>query len=470
MRLFAMPKSIKKYIQQTTNALEIVLQQYEALIQEQVMLGNLSATAATAKLNALEAQLWAKAPVLQANSRPLMVNEVVKQKVLNELEQLIWHPQYAVNENDVLDELVLSLSNHIHCGAAQLQTKVNEALEEAVALFQKTGAITLSQERKVKIEVVNQVSNERFKVILPLMLAGGQSMHYNYHLVDRILTETKCHSTIFQRIPQGFLRIATNVTTTENKRAINTFIPNDSHVVHTILKGNVYKGSAFVVNNWYATAYHPIWIDGRIEGMVYVGLREYLPHLNQRISNVKLLQLLENLVDVYFADSHGSSAIEQLMAFFTHAQQGAIHNPFIELGLKELTVLLKQIKEKRDVKAANQSPPFAHPLSIVTDYIQVHLPENMTIESLAQVAHISKISLYRYFKETYALSPIDFINHERLTRALKLMDSTKKNIQVIGQEVGFESTSYFIKRFQQRFGMTPKQYSKQISLKMLHQE
>jgi AraC-like DNA-binding protein len=138
--------------------------------------------------------------------------------------------------------------------------------------------------------------------------------------------------------------------------------------------------------------------------------------------------------------------------------------------LKELTVLLKQIKEKRDVKSASQSPPFAHPLTIVTDYIQLHLPENMTIESLAQVAHISKISLYRYFKETYALSPIDFINHERLTRALKLMDSTKKNIQVIGQEVGFESTSYFIKLFQQRFGMTPKQYSKQISLKMLNQE
>jgi AraC-like DNA-binding protein len=40
------------------------------------------------------------------------------------------------------------------------------------------------------------------------------------------------------------------------------------------------------------------------------------------------------------------------------------------------------------------------------------------------------------------------------------MSSTKKNIQVIGQEVGFESTSYFIKLFQQRFGMTPKQYSK----------
>jgi AraC-like DNA-binding protein len=329
--------------------------------------------------------------------------------------------------------------------------------------LRQTGEITLAQDRKVKIEVMNQVSNERFKIVLPLMLAGGQNMHYNYNLVDRIFVETKCHSTLFQRIPQGFLRIATNVTTVENKRAINTFIPTDSPVVSTILKGEVYKGSAFVVNNWYATAYHPIWVDGRIEGILYVGLREYLPQLNQRISNVKLVQLLENLVDVYFADTHGSSAIEQLMAFFTQAQKGAINNPFIELGLKELTVLLKQIKEKRDIQAATQTLQHHNPLAIVVNYIQQHLHENMTIETLAKVAHISKISLYRYFKETYALSPIDYINHERLTKALQLIDSTKKNMQVIGQEVGFESTSYFIKLFHERFGMTPKQYSKQIT-------
>jgi AraC-like DNA-binding protein len=455
-----MLKSIKKYIQQTSNALELVLQQYQTFIQEQVTLGNLSEAAAIAKLNALKVQLCTEEPILQLNSPHLTVNEGEKQKILNELEQFIWHPHHAVNETEILDELVLSLSNHIHCGATQLQTQVNEALTKAVDLFQKIGAITLSQDRKVKIEVVNPVNNERFKVILPLMLAGGQSMHYNYNLVDLIRSETKCHATIFQRIPQGFLRIATNVTTLENKRAIHTFIPNDSLVVSTILKGNVYTGSAFVVNNWYATAYHPIWIDGRIEGILYVGLREYLPHLNQCISNVKFLKLLENLVDLYFTDTQGNSAMEQLIAFFTQAQQGGINNPFIELGLKELTVLLKQIKEKRDIQDTIHTLQQRQPIQLVTDYIKLHLHENMTIETLAQVAHISKISLYRYFKETYALSPIDFINRERLTKAVKLMSSTKKNIQVIGQEVGFESTSYFIKLFQQRFGMTPKQYSK----------
>ncbi len=461
-----MLKSIKNYIHQTTNALQEVLHHYEALVNEQVALGNLSPDEGLTKLSTLQKQLSNESAALKRTPQYLTLNDAEKRSVLAQIDDFSWQPTNAITENEGLDEVFLSLSNHINHSAIQLQLQVNKALEKAVDLFKKTGAITLADSRKVKVEIINQVNNERHKIALPLMLADGQSMHYNYALVDRIYTETKCHSTIFQRIPQGFLRIATNVTTSEDKRAVNTFIPLDSLVVQTILRGETYRGSAFVVNNWQATAYEPIWIDGRVEGILYVGLREYLPQMNKRISNVKLRKMLENLVDMYFSPTHGSSAIEKLIEFFTHAQQSATANPFIELGLKELTVLLKQIKEQRDTEPSNNAQPKqTHPLSIVTDFIHAHLHETITVESLAQLAHISKPSLYRHFKEQYALSPIDFINHERLTKAVKIMDSTKKNIQVIGQEVGFNNTSYFIKLFHQRFGVTPKQYVKQISMK-----
>jgi AraC-like DNA-binding protein len=460
-----MPQSVKSYILQTTNALQLALTHYDVFVQEQVALGHLSIAEGAKKRNALKAQLSAESGVLQVTPQYIQVDEDLKQVILSEIEELSGLPNYNIIEKEGLDEVVLALSNHINQSAVQLQLQVNKALEKAVDMFRKMGIIRLAVRRKVKVEVINQVSNERFKIALPLMLADEQSMHYNYDLVDRIFTKTKCHATIFQRIPQGFLRIATNVTTIEDKRAVNTFIPLDSPVVQTILRGETYRGSAFVVNNWHATAYDPIWIDGKIEGMLYVGLIEYLPRLNQRISSVKMRKMLENLVDVYFANSHGSSVIEKLIAFFTHAQQSATGNPFIELGLKELTVLLKQIKEQRDLNPFETTQKQKHPLSIVTDYIQEHLHESMNIEMLAQIAHTSKPSLYRYFKEKYAQSPIEFINNERLTKAVKLMDSTDKNIQVIGQEVGFENTSYFIKLFHQRFGMTPKQYEKQMRMK-----
>ncbi len=459
-----MPQSVKSYILQTTHALQLALKHYENLVNEQITSGLMSKDIGLSKLEAFKTELLLNTNVLQSTSQFLMLDADAKEIILQKIKNLSGFSNFSVFENKELDEAVLSLSNHINLNAAQLQLQVNKALERAVDMFRKAGNITLDDTRKVKVEVIDQVNNQRFKVSLPLMLADGQSVLYNYDLVDRIFSKTKCNATIFQRIPQGFLRISTNVMTTDNKRAVNTFIPKDSPVVQTILRGETYRGSAFVVNNWQATAYTPILIDGKIEGMLYVGLIEYLPHFNRRISNVNSLKMLEDLVDIYFENSQGSSAIEKLIAFFTHAQENATDNPFVELGLKELTVLLKQIKEQNDLRTSENGEKYTHPLNIATDYIQKNLHESISVDMLAKVAHTSKPSLYRYFKEKYALSPVDFINHERLSMAVKLIDSTKKNIQTISQEVGFENTSYFIKLFQQRFGMTPKQYTKQMHI------
>ena len=60
------------------------------------------------------------------------------------------------------------------------------------------------------------------------------------------------------------LRVCTNVMKTDGKRAVGTFIPatnpngQPNPVVQTVLKGQTFKGKAFVVDRWYLTAYEPI--------------------------------------------------------------------------------------------------------------------------------------------------------------------------------------------------------------------
>src|SRR5262249_28723736 len=88
-------------------------------------------------------------------------------------------------------------------------------------------------------------------------------------------------ATIFQRINDAgdMLRIATTVAEADGRRAIGTFIParQDDHpnaVIDTVLAGNVFVGRAFVVNRWCIAAYEPIRENGRIIGMLFVGLPE----------------------------------------------------------------------------------------------------------------------------------------------------------------------------------------------------
>ncbi|MFO7829334.1 MAG: Cache 3/Cache 2 fusion domain-containing protein, partial [Bacteroidales bacterium] len=85
---------------------------------------------------------------------------------------------------------------------------------------------------------------------------------------------TGATATIFQKINGGYLRIATNVLNESGKRATGTYIPNSSEVIKTIESGQTYQGRAFVVDDYYLTAYEPIWIDGQVQGILYVGIKE----------------------------------------------------------------------------------------------------------------------------------------------------------------------------------------------------
>ena len=72
----------------------------------------------------------------------------------------------------------------------------------------------------------------------------------------------------------------------DGQRAVGTYIPNESPVIQTILRGETFLGRAFVVNDWYQTAYQPIRINESIEGILYVGVKEKdIQFLEEKLNN-----------------------------------------------------------------------------------------------------------------------------------------------------------------------------------------
>jgi len=70
------------------------------------------------------------------------------------------------------------------------------------------------------------------------------------------------------------LRISTNVMTPDGKRAIGTRVSKEVKE-HVLTKGKKWTDRAFVVSDWYITAYEPIVdIFGKRVGMLYVGVLE----------------------------------------------------------------------------------------------------------------------------------------------------------------------------------------------------
>lgn len=133
----------------------------------------------------------------------------------------------------------------------------------------------LSFTRKInEVDVTNQFSLEKHKTTIRQLTRAGKPILYDNSFPDKTNELFGGTTTIFQVIDSGMLRISTNVLKADGNRAVGTFIPNSSIVTKTIKDGKVYYGRAFVVNDWYITAYEPIFKESEIIGALYVGQKE----------------------------------------------------------------------------------------------------------------------------------------------------------------------------------------------------
>ncbi len=168
-----------------------------------------------------------------------------------------------------------------------LQKNLDKNLVIARRLMKEKGGFQLSSETTTWT-AIEQFSKKIVEVKLPKVMIGNQwlgqatSFTENAVLVDEITRETGSVSTIFQRMNQDgdMLRVATTVSTIDNKRAIGTYIPAKNPdglpnaVISMVLSGTKYSGIAFVVNDWYLTTYEPIKNSaGEVIGMLFVGNR-----------------------------------------------------------------------------------------------------------------------------------------------------------------------------------------------------
>jgi two-component system NtrC family sensor kinase len=112
------------------------------------------------------------------------------------------------------------------------------------------------------------------------VLYGGVLLNRDYAMVDEINQlvfggeQTAGHNIGTVSIFMGDVRVATNVMSAPNQRAVGTRI--SAEVARAVLtEGNNYYGRAYVVTDWHLTAYEPIHDHAdRIVGILYVGIPE----------------------------------------------------------------------------------------------------------------------------------------------------------------------------------------------------
>jgi two-component system NtrC family sensor kinase len=197
-------------------------------------------------------------------------------------------------------------------------------------------------------------------------LYGGILLNRDYEIVDRVkeivYKEEKYKgreigtATIFQHD----LRISTNVKNENGQRAIGTRVSKEVNVA-VLQKGKAWIDRAFVVNDWYITAYEPIRnINNEIIGILYVGMLEkpYIDTTNRVMLTfiiIASLCVVLLLVLLYFFTNRIINPLQKMVEATKKISKGDLSHRVRVNSKDEIGYLADSFNQMtEDLKSANE--------------------------------------------------------------------------------------------------------------------
>ncbi len=124
-------------------------------------------------------------------------------------------------------------------------------------------------------------------------------------------------------------------------------------------------------------------------------------------------------------------------------------NPYRFL-LTEIIRLLQQPRTEHEIKA---SPHMMRVLSYIAD----HLTEKISLDDIAEYAHIGKTKLCSDFKGNFSSTVHQYILHQRLILSKQYLDQGF-SVNEVSELCGFSDGAHFVHAFKKYFHITPLQY------------
>lgn len=95
---------------------------------------------------------------------------------------------------------------------------------------------------------------------------------------------------------------------------------------------------------------------------------------------------------------------------------------------------------------------------IATNYISSNIYKPIFVKEITDILGVSQPYLYKVFKNRCNMSPKEYINNLKISKAAELLKNTSLNISEIAYSVGYEDPLSFSKFFKNKTGFSPKNY------------
>ena len=99
--------------------------------------------------------------------------------------------------------------------------------------------------------------------------------------------------------------------------------------------------------------------------------------------------------------------------------------------------------------------------SFISQYIELHYMENLYLDHIAEIVETSPKYFSSYFKKTFGVNYVEYLNKVRLSHAKELLKDSSLTIGEIGEKTGYLNSSTFTTTFKKYYGISPSEYRKQ---------
>ncbi|MFC4060739.1 GlxA family transcriptional regulator [Planomonospora corallina] len=104
------------------------------------------------------------------------------------------------------------------------------------------------------------------------------------------------------------------------------------------------------------------------------------------------------------------------------------------------------------------APATGDPLGDVLDWALRHLEEELTVDALAARALMSRRTFDRRFRQATGTTPAQWLLHQRVLHAQRLLETTDEPVERIARRAGFASAVALRPHFRRRVGISPAAY------------
>jgi two-component system NtrC family sensor kinase len=373
-------------------------------------------------------------------------------KDFSSAENKIW-------ENEIIRQ---AMKGNIRSGTNLLQYKELELIDQQLAkkayipLVQTEHARSTEKEiedRGMVLETALPVLSQNDQILG--VIYGGILLNHKNNFVDNI-RNTVFGKEYYKGKPLGtvtvFLwdvRIATNVIQVDSTRAIGTRVSEEVYD-KVLVRGERYGKRAFVVNNWYLSAYDPIKdTTGKIIGMLYVGLLEqkYLDYKSSLAIKFLVIGFFALFLSVglafYFARTFRKPIHELVNAtrrlstgkldIQVNESQGCLENIELARAFNSMARSLKSQTEKLKTTSDELQSAYQELKKV---YLEASEKNKAYLEMLGFVTHELKSPL------ASMVFAIEALRDEMLGKLNKLQKSTLKSAANSADYLNFTIANY----------------------------